>query len=445
MVEELSMRSKASTTEQLNKLIEFRQSVYRHGLIRERDGQFELVEAVLLSPAVESFPALSQSPAFRRKWSSAYTAIQRGEQDPVWLRRYLSQQVPSERASVFALDPSVWPRPRTRTLQGLRFERSPTQAVRGYSIVKGYAYSMLAWIPQRGKSWALPVDTRRIVGQQTAVEVGVEQVKTLCQNRPDACLDIIVGDGTFGNHRFLGSVKDLPCAVVVRLRRDRVLYGEPGPYQGKGRPRVHGRRFAFKESERWGPPDEEMSFEDERYGQVRLRCWHHLHARQDANTPFSVIRAEVHLQREKPPDPIWLGCLGADAHTVRDKWLWFDLRWPIEPAFRFRKQRLCWSLPHFQQADRCDRWTLLVDIAYWQVFLARHLVSDQPLPWQKSQTDLTPGRVTQSLGALFAQIGPLACPPQPRGKSPGWPVGRPRTRPRRYPVLKRGPKRAKAA
>lgn len=445
MVEELSMISRPSTTEQHNKLIEFRQLVYRHGLRRERDAQFELVDALLLSPTVESFPALSQSPAFRRKWSSAYTAIKRGRQDPVWLRRYLSQQVPSERVSVFALDPSVWPRPRTRTLQELRYERSPTQAIRGYSIVKGYAYSMLAWIPQRGKSWALPLDTRRIAGKQTAVEVGVEQVKTLCQNRPDACLDVIVADGAFGNHRFLGGIKDLSCAVVVRLRRDRVLYGEPGPYQGKGRPRVHGRRFAFKEPQTWGPPDEQMCFEDERYGQVYLRCWHNLHAKQDASTPFSVIRAEVHLEREKPPDPIWLGCLGAHAHTVRDKWLWFDQRWTIEPAFRFRKRRLRWTLPHFQQADRCDRWTRLVDIAYWQVFLARHLVSDQPLPWQKSQTDLTPGRVTQGFGALFAQIGSLACPPQTRGKSPGWPAGHPRTRPKRYKVLKRGPKRAKAA
>ena len=436
---------KPSTTEQLNKFNEFRQLVYEHGLTRERDAQFELVDALLLSPCIATFPALSQSPVFRRGWPSAYTAIERGEQDPVWLRRYLSGQVPGEGVSVFALDASVWPRPRTHTLPGLRYERSPTQAMGGYSIVKGYAYSTLAWIPQRGKSWALPLDTRRMLGEQTVVGVGVEQVKTLCQNRPDGLLDVIVGDGALGNHHFLGAVKDLPCAVVVRLRRDRVLYGEPGPYQGKGRPRVHGRRFAFKEPDTWAPPDEQMGFEDERYGQVRLRCWHNLHAQQDARTPFSVVRAEVHLERDRPPDPIWLGCLGADVYTPRDKWLWFDQRWPIEPAFRFRKQRLRWTVPQFQQAERCDRWTLLVDIAYWQIWLARDLVTDQPLPWHKPQTDFTPGRVALGLGALFAQIGPLTCPPQMRGKSPGWPAGRPRRPPERYKLLKRRPKQARAA
>jgi len=53
------------------------------------------------------------------------------------------------------------------------------------------------------------------------------------------------------------------------------------------------------------------------------------------------------------------------------------------------------------------------------------------------QADLTPGRVTQGLGALFAQFEHITIAPKTRGKSPGWPSGRSRTRLRRYPVLKR--------
>jgi hypothetical protein len=439
------MQNKTSTTKQFNKLIDFRQLVYEHFLDKERDAQFELVDAMLLSPSVDTFPALSQSPVFRRKWSSAYTAIERGKQNEGWLRSYLSQQVPVDRVCVFALDPSVWPRPRSRTLEDLRYEQSPTQAIEKRSTVKGYAYSSLAWVPERGKSWALPIDTRRIVGEQTAVEVGVEQVKTLRANRPQAVRDVIVGDGTFGNHHFLGGIKDLGCAVVVRLRCDRVLYGEPGAYSGSGRPHVHGQRFAFKEADTWGKPDQELWFADSRYGLVRLRCWHKLHAKQDATTPFSVIRAETHLERSKPPEPVWLATLHADETSVYVKWLWFDLRWPIEPAFRFRKRRLYWTLPYFQHPERCDRWSQLVDVAYWQIWLARDQVTDQPLPWQKPQADLTPGRVTQGLGALFAQFGTPVAPPQTRGKSLGWPTGRSRTRPERFKVLKRGKKQAKAA
>jgi hypothetical protein len=427
-----------TTTEQFNNLIEFRQSIYSHILTKERDAQFELVDALLLTSNIQTFPALSLSPAFRRGWSSTYAALKRGRQDEEKMRRYLCQQVPSDQECVFALDPTVWPRPRTRTLEGLRYEQSPTQAIEKRSTVQGYAYSLLAWIPQRGKSWALPVDTRRMIGAQTAVEVGVEQVKEVCANRPEAVLDVFTGDGTFGNHIFLGGIKHLPCAAVVRLRCDRVLHRAPEPYSGRGRPHVHGSRFAFKEPDTWGAADEELWFCDSRFGLVHLYCWYELHARQDATTDFCVIRAETHLERARPPKPIWLATLGASGKSSYLKWLWFDQRWPIEPAIRFRKNRLCWTLPQFQHADACGRWTNLVNLACWQVWLARSLVSDQPLPWQKPQPVLTPGRVTQGLGALFSQFEQITSAPKTRGKSPGWSSGRQRTRPRYYPVFKRG-------
>ena len=121
------MDKKPSTTEQLNNIIEFRQSVYEEFLIREQDAQFELVDALLLSPVVETFPALSQSPVFRRNWPSAYTAIERGGQDEGWLRAYLNAQVPADEVSVFALDPErerwkacVTSKVRHRPLRGVR-------------------------------------------------------------------------------------------------------------------------------------------------------------------------------------------------------------------------------------------------------------------------------------------------------------------------------------
>jgi len=128
------------------------------------------------------------------------------------------------------------------------------------------------------------------------------------------------------------------------------------------------------------------------------------------------------------------------AYPVQAVWSWFDYRWPIEPSIRFRKQHLFWTLPRFQAGDSCDRWTNLVDVAYWQLFLARTLVQDQPLPWQKAQTDLTPARGQRGLGALFAQFQSPAIRPKSRGKSPGWPKGPRRDRPQRYKAVKRGKK-----
>ena len=78
-------------------------------------------------------------------------------------------------------------------------------------------------------------------------------------------------------------------------------------------------------------------------------------------------------------------------------------------------------------------------ILTWQLWLAREIIEDNPLPWQKPQSTekLTPGRVAQSLPGVLAIIGTPAKPPKPRGKSPGWEQGRKRPQKPRYPVVKK--------
>ena len=52
----------------------------------------------------------------------------------------------------------------------------------------------------------------------------------LAKDEMKKALHLIVGDGKYGNHHFLGALKDELCGALVRLRRDRVLYGPPGAY-----------------------------------------------------------------------------------------------------------------------------------------------------------------------------------------------------------------------
>jgi hypothetical protein len=65
------------------------------------------------------------------------------------------------------------------------------------------------------------------------------------------------------------------------------------------------------------------------------------------------------------------------------------------------------------------------------------LVIENRLPWQSVTVNLTPGRVAQSILALLIEIGTPAQPPKPRGKSPGWTKGNIRTKPPRYPTVKK--------
>jgi hypothetical protein len=74
----------------------------------------------------------------------------------------------------------------------------------------------------------------------------------------------------------------------------------------------------------------------------------------------------------------------------------------------------------------------------WQFWLAKDLVREIRLPWQKALPQLTPGRVAQSILPLLIKIGTPAIPPKRRGNSVGWLPGKPRAIRCRYPVVKKG-------
>lgn len=431
-----------STNEQLNKLIEFRQAVYQRGMRKGQDALFEIVDALLEREQARSVAELSLSPQFRRQWSSVYKAVEVGELEVQALATLFARQVPTTGIQVYPLDSTMWPHPAARTLEGMVYAPSPTKALKRHSIVQGHEYSLLGWTAVRRQSWTPTLTIQRVAASSSSMAVGVRQVQWLCQQRQAvraSALDVIVADGHYGKVAFFAPLRKAPCALLARLRRDRVLYGAAAAYTGRGRPRKHGQPFAFKAPESWHEPAESSEFVDEQWGHVRLRRWNNLHDKADAQTPLSVILAEVHQERATPPPALWLGYQpGHTEHPLPEVWSWFAFRWPIEPSIRFRKQRLYWTLPAFQQSDLCDRWTWLTQTAFWCLFLARPLVADCRLPWQKPLLALTPARVKRAYPALFSAIGTPAAPPQTRGKSPGWPPGKRRPQKKRHKPLKRG-------
>jgi hypothetical protein len=443
------VKTQETIQEHINRIIEFRQAIHTHGFGKQRDALSEVVDAICLTETISSFPMLSLCQSFQRQWHSLYKAVERGTLEEGWLSRHLARQVPAEGIQYYALDGSAWPRPRARTLDDRQYVYHPTAAVKGASLCIGYPYSLLDWVPEARRSWSLSVSVKRIPSQMTAGEMGVAQIQELSASRAGLhrALDIVAADGKYGNAKFLRPLKDQRCGIVVRLRQDRVLYQAPEQPQNRerGRPRIHGNRFAFKEPETWDVPHEVISFEHAKLGQVKLERWNNLHGKHDADVPMDVIRASIHLERDKPPQPIWLAWqpppiipshLVVNAQAI---WQAYVHRWPVEPGIRFRKQRLGWTTPQFQHKDTCDRWSWVVTLAFWLLFLSRPLVQDHPLPWQKPQSKLTPQRVQQALPLIFAQFGSPARQPKTRGKSPGWPKGKRRAPKQRFKVVKKQP------
>jgi hypothetical protein len=166
--------------------------------------------------------------------------------------------------------------------------------------------------------------------------------------------------------------------------------------------------------------------------------WHSLHLKQAATHTVSLIQVErLGTVSPTPPKPLWLIWIGQQSVPLNTLWQRYLRRFAIDHWYRFAKQRLHWTRPQLSTPEQSQRWSDLMPLLTWQLWLARPEVQDAPLPWQKSSPDLSPGRVANAFAAVLVGIGSPAPNPKPRGKSPGWTPGQPRSRRIRYPTVKK--------
>jgi hypothetical protein len=128
---------------------------------------------------------------------------------------------------------------------------------------------------------------------------------------------------------------------------------------------------------------------------------------------------------------------------LTEVWRFYLRRFGLDHWYRFAKQRLHWTLPKLSTPKQCERWSDLMPLMSWELWLAREFVTDSPLPWHKPTDKLSPGRVAQAFAGVLLAIDTPAAPPKPRGNSTGWSQGKPRASRTRYPIVKKGSKKGK--
>jgi hypothetical protein len=428
-------------------LIRFRRVIYEHALGQRKDSLCDLTDAILTSPGAATLARLSLAPGFRRRWSSVSDALSAGRLDVPLLRRLLvaaeaSVAATTGRRPLWALDASTWPRPAAHTSPERTYAHRVAVGTPQRGVVAGWEYQWLVAVPEAYGSWVLPLDVRRRRPPAgTATALAITQLRqALSARSPVAPRPVVTLDS--GYDPVALAQAHLPADLLVRLARHRVFYRVPPPRQGRGRPRRHGAPIRFKDATTWGTPDQQAALDDPDYGRVIVAVWAGLHAKAAADTPLTVVRVDVERlpRRRRPPAPLWLAWIGgplpADLHHL---WRWYLRRFAVEHGFRFAKHDLGWTTVRPAHPDAADRWTWLVAVAFWELWLARPLVADQRLPWDRPlpADRLTPGRVRRACPALLPQLDTPARPPQPRGKAPGRLLGQcpgPRVR---HPVVRR--------
>jgi hypothetical protein len=338
------------------------------------------------------------------------------------------------------------------TLKDRVFCHGAQREVAGRGIIIGLPYSILAYVEQRGTSWAPALHTQRVKPGESAVEVALTQTSWLARKLPADTTSEIALDGGYGNLKFFSGMRGVRVFATARMRNDRVLYQLPkAPKKGKkkrpGRPSKYGPEFRFADPATWPTPDEVLELEDPKFGRVRLELWSALRFRVKKEiVDISVVRSQIRLEKDKPPTPHWYGVHNGTTEkaTLERVFECVTHRWPIEPANRFRKERLYAELPKVRQAEASDLWLSLLQVVEWELYLSRPAASDSHLPWQKplATEQLTPGRVIRSLSENLERVGTPVSAALPRGKSPGWQVGRIRTAPATYRLESKKRKKA---
>jgi len=114
-------------------------------------------------------------------------------------------------------------------------------------------------------------------------------------------------------------------------------------------------------------------------------------------------------------------------------------RFDVEHDIKTFKAKLGWTTPRVRHPEQSDLWTWLILAAYTQLRLARGVVADQPLPWERPLPiqKMTPTRVLRNFASLLPALGTPAAAPKPCGSSPGRPKGSLSGPARRYPAVKK--------
>lgn len=359
----------------LRDLQRFRQQVY--GCFgRWADTLFELVDALAgTARPIRSVAELMFEPVLRRGWGSLYQAVQRGVVDRAAARALLARWVRPAGRLMFAVDVSKYPRPDTRFVPDVGMQYAAEHDGGGTApAVPGWA---MQWVCQVGldagpavaagdpdagvrsrptvkRSWALPMDVRRVATADNANDLAAAQIADLVAQLRAAGIDEVALFLLDSGCCPIFLTQRLPdhTQLLVRLRGDRVFFAPPPPRTGKvGHPAKHGARFALDEPDTWPAPHAEHRVHYPDGSTLHAQAWHHYHPEPRPRRKWEgtgIVEGTL-IRRERT----------SRSGRIQVWWLWwagptdtFDLpaladayrhRFTIEHGFRFKKQDLHWT------------------------------------------------------------------------------------------------------
>jgi len=402
---------------------EFREAVYQKVTYRSAV-IMDLVDALTIAGHVNSPVGLSESPLFRRKFSSVYDALVHGELSDD-LKDLFSDSQDEDWETIAGYEiHAVDATPNERMAAETLADRGVLKAQQKEPVRYGHKYSWLVRLVQSGTSWAAPEDIKRIGTATTDTKVAAQQVKDLAVRNQRS--KVITADSRYRDKHFISVFADLGNTfALVRLQNNQKLSQEPMPKPAgsRGAPRKHGADFQLSAIEREPDVTEEFSLSKQK---VRVRVWHKLHFKRLAKVVGSVVCVEF-LKEDGTPRykrPLWLFWTGPQDVAPQDLCRMYLWRFAIEHLFRFLKQHMGLNSNRSSNLESLQRWIWIVALAYWQLLLMRDTVQPNRPAWHPHKKygmdkPLTPSQVQRSAQTFLLQSGTPAASTRPAGKGRG--------------------------
>ena len=267
----------------LTTLQEFRQAVYRC-FDRAADALFNTVDALISETQAKSFPELSLSPFFERKWASLYEAFEDGRIDKKSLRETFVKYLPLESIGdrlLLGIDATPIERPFSRTSAdrtALPMHNIPNKAK---AITYGWKFSTVVVLPEKTSSWTSILDQQRIPSSKTDIQVAIEQLKEIVPLLPKRPLTLL--DRGYDSNWFWCQCTGIALDMLGRLKCNRCFYKPAPPHTGKqGAPRKDGAKLKVSDASTHQSPDGTWEGTDRSGYPVRICWWENMHVRSGA-------------------------------------------------------------------------------------------------------------------------------------------------------------------
>ena len=136
----------------------------------------------------------------------------------------------------------------------------------------------------------------------------------------------------YGCASFVLKTADIAADKLMRVRSNRNLWGTPPAYRGRGRPRLHGKKFKLNDEATWWPPDEDITVDHPHLGHVRIRAWQPVHFRQATRHPMTLMRVQRLDETGQPlqSQPLWLVWVGERRPPLTTLWKRYLRRFALD-------------------------------------------------------------------------------------------------------------------